>query len=105
MRLERELDAVDTDARELFALLALLGTPAFTLEAAAALRDARWPEPTATDEVIPELAALAPDDLSDTATAEDRLARTAALLGQLVRHSLLRIEGDEVGYNDDDDNG
>lgn len=105
LRLERELDAVDADTRELFALLALLGTPAFTLEAAAALRDARWPEPTATDEVIPELAALAPDDLSDTATAEDRLARTAALLGQLVRHSLLRIEGDEVGYDDDNDDG
>lgn len=105
VRLERELDAVDVDARELFALLALLGTPAFTLEAAAALRDARWPEPNAADEVIPELAALAPDDLADTATAEDRLAGTAALLGQLVRHSLLRIEGDDVGYNDDNDDG
>ncbi|HEU4785022.1 MAG TPA: ATP-binding protein [Ktedonobacterales bacterium] len=105
LRLERELDAIDTEARELFALLALLGTPAFTLEAAAALRDARWPEPTAADEIIPELAALAPDDLADTMTAEERLARTAALLGQLVRHSLLRIEGDEVGYDDDNDDG
>ncbi len=106
LRLERELDAVDTEVRELFALLALLGTPAFTLEAAAALRDARWPEPTATDEVIPELAALAPDDVADAETAEDRLARTAALLGQLVRHSLLRIEGDDAGgHDDDDDNG
>lgn len=105
LRLERELDAIDAEARELFALLALLGTPAFTLEAAAALRDARWPEPTAAEEVIPELAALAPDDLADTATTEDRLARTAALLGQLVRHSLLRIEGDEAGYGDDDDDG
>ncbi|HEY1389214.1 MAG TPA: ATP-binding protein [Ktedonobacterales bacterium] len=101
LRLERELDAVDAEARELFALLALLGTPAFTLEAAAALRDARWPEPTATEEVIPELAALAPDDLADTATAEDRLARTAALLGQLVRHSLLRVEGDDDGGDGD----
>ncbi|HEX8728428.1 MAG TPA: AAA family ATPase [Ktedonobacterales bacterium] len=101
LRLERELDAVDTEVRDLFALLALLGTPAFTLEAAAALRDARWPEPTATDEIIPELAALAPDDVADAATAEDRLARTAALLGQLVRHSLLRIEGDDEGGHDD----
>jgi hypothetical protein len=104
MRLERELDAVDADARELFALLALLGTPAFTLEAAAALRDAHWPESTATDEIIPELAALAPDDVADATTAEDRLAGTAALLGQLVRHSLLRVEGaDENGHDDHDD--
>ncbi|HEX5441195.1 MAG TPA: ATP-binding protein [Ktedonobacterales bacterium] len=105
LRLERELDAVDAEARELFALLALLGTPAFTLEAAAALRDARWPESIATEEVIPELAALAPDDQANTATAEDRLARTAALLGQLVRHSLLRIEGDHIGASSYDDDG
>lgn len=102
MRLERELDALDTEARELFALLASLGVPAFTLEAAAALRDARWPDPM-PDEPIPELAALVPDDAADAVTAEDRLARTAALLGQLVRHSLLRVEGE--GDEDNGDNG
>ena len=108
LRLERELDALDTEARELFALLASLGVPAFTLDAAAALRDARWPEPV-TDEPIPELAALAPDDVADASTAEDRLARTAALLGQLVRHSLLRVDGgdedDGDGGDDGDDGG
>ena len=41
------------------------------------------------------------------ATAEDQLARTAALLGQLVRHSLLRVEddGDDGSGGDDDDGG
>jgi tetratricopeptide (TPR) repeat protein len=85
--------------------LASLGTPTFTLEAAAALRDARWPESAVSDEVIPELAALAPHDVVDAATAEDRLARTALLLGQLVRHSLLRVEGENDGGGDDGDGG
>jgi tetratricopeptide (TPR) repeat protein len=78
----------------------------FTLEAAAALRDERWPEPI-TSEVIPELVALSPNDSVDLATAEDQLARTAALLGQLVRHSLLRVEddGDDGSGGDDDDGG
>lgn len=104
LRLERELDALDADVREMFALLAALGTPSFTLEAAAALRDARWPEPIAAspDEVIHELAALAPDEVADEASEEDRLARTAALLGQLVRHSLLHVEGEDDTDGDDD---
>ncbi|HEX6541218.1 MAG TPA: ATP-binding protein [Ktedonobacterales bacterium] len=101
LRLERELDALDDDARETFALLASLSTPVFTLEAAAALCDNHWPKPVADGEDIPELAALAPNDVPGADTTEDRLARTAALLGQLVRHSLLHIEGHDDGGDDD----
>ncbi|HEY7974567.1 MAG TPA: AAA family ATPase [Ktedonobacterales bacterium] len=103
-RLERELDALDAEAREMLALVASLGTPVFTLEAAAALRDERWPEPI-TNEVIPELVALSPNESVELATAEDQLARTAALLGQLVRHSLLHVEDDGDDGGDDDDGG
>lgn len=104
LRLERELDALDAEAREMLALVASLSTPAFTLDAAAALCDARWPDPL-PGEAIPELAALAPNDAGDAATTEARLARTAALLGQLVRHSLLRVEEIDDDDGGDDDGG
>jgi hypothetical protein len=95
-RLERELDALDVDARELFALVSALGTPVFTLHAASALRDARWP--VANDGgAIPEPATRVSDKAARTTSSEARLARTAALLGQLVRHSLLSAE-DESCY-------
>lgn len=100
-RLEHELDALDADARELFALVSALGTPEFTLHAAAALRDARWPA-SSTGEAIPEPARVL-DNAARTAAGEDRLARTAALLGQLVRHSLLSAEGEACyGGNEGD---
>jgi tetratricopeptide (TPR) repeat protein len=107
VRLERELDALDGEAREMFALIASLGTPVFTLGAAAALRDAHWPESSSVrDEGILELAALSSTDATDAvaiATREDRLAQTASLLGQLVRHSLLRVEEEDDDGGDDDD--
>lgn len=106
-RLERELDVLDTDACELFALVSALGTPVFTLHAASALRDARWP---VSNEVgaNPESAARVSDKVARTASREDRLARTAALLGQLVRHSLLLAEGEAChggSEGDKDDSG
>jgi hypothetical protein len=99
-RLERELDALDVGTRELFALLSALGTPRFTLEAAASLRGARRPG-AANGEAIPDPAAVISDDAPYATAMEDRLAHTAALLGQLVRHSLLSAEGDTCDENSD----